>query len=400
MTDQLGQSQVIPYLKELSKSGLFNFTLISCEKKKYYEQNKHIVEDLLKDFPILWEPQIYHKYPPVLSALFDIWNIYRKTKSIQNKSPLDLIHCRSYISSLIGLYFKKKYNIPFIFDMRGFWADERVDGNLWNIKNPLYKSIYNFFKKKEEEFLIHSNAVVSLTESGKKEILKWEQIKISPDKINVIPCCADLKHFSKDTIDKNFVAQFKNKNKIDQADFVLSYLGAIGTWYMLPEMLDFFHLLNIKKGNCKFLFITPEESHELIKKEAAIKGIDSDRLILFHAKRKEVPSLLSISNYSIYFIKPAYSKISSSPTKQAEIMAMGIPAITNKFIGDTENILKESKAGIIIEGFNEECYLEIIDSIIKNKNYFDAEEIRKGASKYYELSKGAEKYLSIYNSIL
>ena len=39
MTDSLGQSQVIPYLKGLSKKG-YQFTIISCEKKENFEQNK------------------------------------------------------------------------------------------------------------------------------------------------------------------------------------------------------------------------------------------------------------------------------------------------------------------------------------------------------------------------
>jgi len=41
MTDPLGQSQVLPYLVNLSASG-YNFTILSCEKKKKYKKNKEI----------------------------------------------------------------------------------------------------------------------------------------------------------------------------------------------------------------------------------------------------------------------------------------------------------------------------------------------------------------------
>jgi hypothetical protein len=37
--------------------------------------------------------------------------------------------------------------------MRGFWADERVEGKIWNVKNPVYRKAYQFFKQKEKEFL-------------------------------------------------------------------------------------------------------------------------------------------------------------------------------------------------------------------------------------------------------
>ena len=54
---------------------------------------------------------------------------------------------------MIGLALKIKYGVKFIFDMRGFWADERLDGNIWNRNNILFKQIYQFFKSKEKQLL-------------------------------------------------------------------------------------------------------------------------------------------------------------------------------------------------------------------------------------------------------
>ena len=51
--------------------------------------------------------------------------------------------------------------------MRGFWADERVDGKLWSLNNIFYKKIYRYFKKKEKEFLQFSDYTISLTKTGK-----------------------------------------------------------------------------------------------------------------------------------------------------------------------------------------------------------------------------------------
>ena len=33
-----------------------------------------------------------------------------------------------------------------LFDTRGFWADERVDGGLWNLKNPIYNYLFEYLK--------------------------------------------------------------------------------------------------------------------------------------------------------------------------------------------------------------------------------------------------------------
>src|SRR6185312_823213 len=155
MTDPLGQSQVIPYLIGLCDKG-FAFTILSFEKKTKYEERKLQIQNLLDSAGIKWSPLIYTKWPPVISTLYDYGRLKRKASQLHQSIKYDLVHCRSYIPALGGVAFKRKCNLPFIFDMRGFWADERVDGNLWNLNNPLFKTIYRFFKKKEIEFIKES----------------------------------------------------------------------------------------------------------------------------------------------------------------------------------------------------------------------------------------------------
>ena len=80
--------------------------------------------------------------PPVLSTLYDLKRMKNSAFSLQRSHYFDAIHCRSYLPGLIALKLKKKFACPFIFDMRGFWADERVDGGMWNLKNPVFKLVY------------------------------------------------------------------------------------------------------------------------------------------------------------------------------------------------------------------------------------------------------------------
>ena len=82
--------------------------------------------------------------------------------------------------------------------MRGFYADERVDGKIWNKNHFIFKHIYNYFKTKEIEFLQESSHTVSLTTAGKKEIESWKLKGQSP--ISVIPCCTDEDLFRKENI--------------------------------------------------------------------------------------------------------------------------------------------------------------------------------------------------------
>ena len=395
MTDPLGQSQVLPYLIGLSKAG-YQFTLISFEKPERYLQNKQTIENICQENNIKWYPLSYTKKPPVLSTLKDIWKLRKTVFQLHKKQPFDLVHCRSYLASLIGLILKQRYKVPFIFDMRGFWADERVDGGLWNMNNIIYRSIYRYFKQKEKKFLTHADAIISLTHAGKEEMLTWGLPATLP--IHVIPCCVDLKHFSDNNINHSLLQSLKHKYGITSENLVISYLGSIGTWYMLDEMLDFFVQVLKKYPKAKLLFITTEPA-SLIVPKANAKGIGNDQLIIESAKREEVPTYISLSHINLFFIKPAYSKKSSSPTKQGEIMAMGIPIVCNNSVGDVEYIIEKSGSGFVVNDFIKEEYDKVVEKFI-NLSSYNPHHIRKGAEKYFSLSEGIKSYENIYSKLL
>src|SRR6476661_4397004 len=139
MTDPLGQSQVIPYLAGLTAHG-YGFTILSCDKPDKYLQQKEYVMELLEPYPIKWISIPYHKNPPVLSSYYDFIMLKKKAKELYIKEKFDLVHTRPGLPALVALWLKKKYGLKFLNDIRGFWADERVDGGMWDMKNPLLKT--------------------------------------------------------------------------------------------------------------------------------------------------------------------------------------------------------------------------------------------------------------------
>jgi glycosyltransferase involved in cell wall biosynthesis len=396
MTDPLGQSQVIPYLQGLSKLG-FHFTLISFEKKDRFEKSGDFIREILKQSNIEWVPLSYTKRPPVLSTISDVIRLRIAAFKLHKQRLFSIVHCRSYITSLVGVEMKKKFGMKFIFDMRGFYADERVDGGLWNLKSPLYRSIYDFFKRKEKNFLTNADYTISLTENGKQEIQSWNTIPNQPIPIQVIPCCADLEKFSPENVDEQKLRELRTSLSISETDFVISYLGSIGTWYMLDEMLDFFKRLLERKPQAKFLFITGEPA-QLVLDKARQKNIAANKFIITAAARDLVPTYLSLSTISLFFIKPVFSKRASSPTKQGEIMGMGIPYVCNAGVGDVDKIVAGTNSGFVVNEFSEADYNKTIERLLSQK--LNRDEIRAGAFKYYSLKQGVENYHFVYRTLI
>ena len=395
MTDPLGQSQVLPYLLGLSKRG-YAFTLVSFEKPGRFEEGKNVIENICEENGIEWHPLVYTKSPPVFSTLKDIRTLKNKIKALHSARAFHLVHCRSYITSLAGMWMKNKWGVKFIFDMRGFWADERTDGGLWNLKNPLYKIVYSYFKKKEREFLQNADYTVSLTENARTEIRSWDTANTFSE-IEVIPCCVDLELFDPRKVSCTQVDLVRQQLQISPGQKVISYVGSIGTWYLLEEMLDFFRQFLIEFPGSIFLFISKDDK-EAIMEVVQKKSIPREAVRIKAAERNEMPLLISMSDYSIFFIKPAFSKKASSPTKQGELMAMGVPVICNHKVGDTSFVVDTYNSGIVIEKFSGSAYQKSLKQLVNMD--FNKEAIRKGAEAYFSLENGIEKYNSIYEKIL
>lgn len=377
MTDPLGQSQVLPYIVGLSKKG-FCFHLISFEKPDRFEKLKADIQQICDQHNITWHPRIYTKKPPLFSTLYDVWRMRKLAFKLHGMHNFSIIHCRSYLSAMVGLAMKNKLNTKFLFDMRGFWADERVDGNIWNLKNPIYKIVYTFFKSQEVKFLSQSDQIISLTHAGKNEMCNWKGMKDLAEKITVIPCCTDLELFK--PMDR------------DSDQFTIGYLGSLGTWYMLTEMLQVYKMILKQIPNAKFHFLTKDDPN-LVYKEAQVLDLDCAKILVEESSRNEIPEKTKNWDFSIFFIRASYSKISSSPTKQGELMGLGIPIICNTGVGDVDQIVKKYNSGIIVN-LEKNLNLDIKKFVTSNKI-----SLHKKAHDIFSLKKGIESYNQIYSKL-
>jgi glycosyltransferase involved in cell wall biosynthesis len=101
---------------------------------------------------------------------------------------------------------------------------------------------------------------------------------------------------------------------------------------------------------------------------------------------------------SIFFIRPTYSKKGSSPTKQGEIMSMGIPVICNSGIGDTDEIIRQTSSGIIVSDFSTAAYDKVIEQL-PEVTQLSPDKIRQSAIDFFSLDKGVERYHDVYQQL-
>ena len=396
MTDPLGQSQVLPYLKGLSEAG-YIFTLISFEKKERLNGSRDIVTKFCSNNNIDWHPLIYTKNPPVLATLRNISRMRRVAIQLHHKKNFSIVHCRSYIPAIVGEYLKRAYQLKFIFDMRGFWVDERIYGKIWNIKNPIYRIIYKYFKRKEIVFFEQCDYCISLTQAGKKEILKWTLKRERPIEIEVIPCCVDTTFFLPKITSEEKV-EWKRRLHITDETYTICYLGNLSTVYLFDEVLRL--ILKLKTVNNNLLFhIFTHEDKGIVKRYLEKYNLKEAKWIFINAlQRQEVPLALSFCDYSIYFIKSSPSSIGISPTRLAELLCCNVKVISNANVGDTQEIIENNNFGFVINDFSEQSINDFVSRFPFEKKYHN-DTLIEYVVKKFDISVGVNRYLKVYNNL-
>jgi glycosyltransferase involved in cell wall biosynthesis len=388
--EPLGESQVIGYLMRLAER--YDITLLSYEKKSDLGGvPEERMRARLTAAGIHWVPLRYHKRLSVVSTGFDVLRGFGYAMRWARQGGAALVHVRSYVPAIVGLALRRIFGLPFIFDMRGFWADERVDAGRWSTRSILYRITKRF----ERRFFEEADAIVSLTEAG-VEAFAHLGYRIRPAVlVEVIPTCADLKRFAPGPKDAALELELGLAGAI-----VVGCSGTMSNWYLRERMLECLAYLVRHLERIKVLIVTRED-HDRLRLDARASGIPQDRLVLARAPFDAMPTYLRLMAFGLFFIKPTFSKRGSAATKLAEFLACGIPVVINPGVGDSERIVRAEAVGVVVRGMSPEGYAhaaEEMDGL--RRDPLLAPRCRQAALKYFDLSVGSAKYAAVYDRLV
>jgi glycosyltransferase involved in cell wall biosynthesis len=384
MLEPLGQSQVLAYLMRLAVGRPIH--LISFEKPADWAnvaERERIARDIAAA-GIVWHPLRYHKRPSALATAWDIacgivvglWLVLRHR--------LGIVHARSYVASVMALALKRLTGVKFVFDMRGFWADERLDGGLW----PREGRMYRVAKWFERRFLLAADHVVSLTHAAVTEIQRFPYLqdgRMPP--FSVIPTCADLTRFT------------PGRRPPAEGGFVLGYVGSAGTWYLFDEVAACFAELLRLRPDARLLVVNRGE-HGHIRERLAAVGVPDAAMELTSATHAEVPGLMARMDAGIFFIKPVFSKQASAPTKLAEFLGCAVPCLANAGVGDMAQVLEGERVGVALASFDPAALQSgLVRLLALAADPGIGPRCAAAAKRHFSLDEGVSRYRSIYEQI-
>ncbi len=382
MLEPLGQSQVLAYQERLAAN--YRVHIVSFERKEDWNRidEREAVARRMQAAGIHWHPLRYHKRFSVLATLWDTavgtvvgWRLIRR-------HSLAIVHARSYVPAMMALMLKRFSGACFIFDMRGFWADERVDGGLW----PRDGVLYRMAKWLERRFLLRANHVVSLTHAAVSEMQGFEYLQGRMPPVTVIPTCANLDRFKPLPGEKD-------------AGFVLGYVGSVGTWYLFDAVAACFARLLALRPDARLLVINRNE-HAYIRERLEAGGVPPEAVELRAATHAAVPAQMARMHAGIFLIKPVFSKQASAPTKLAEFLGCGIPCLSNAGVGDMAEVLEGDRVGVAVKDFDQASLdqgLQQLLALLAEAGI--RERCVASAQRHFSLDEGVAQYQSVYASL-
>jgi glycosyltransferase involved in cell wall biosynthesis len=387
--EPLGESQVVAYLEGLAPR--YGITLVSFEKPRDLADTGRTsaMRERLRRRGVRWIRLRYHKAPSLVATAADLLHGVART-ILARRGRVDVVHARGYVPSVLALCLQRLHGARFVFDMRGFWPDEKVQAGHWRHDSRVFR----LAKRWERRFFESADAIVSLTHAGVAAFPSLGYRIRAGIPIVVIPTCTDLQRFAPASRD----VALARRLGVEGCP-VIGTTGTLSNWYLRQESLRAMGGLAARLPRAKVLLVTRED-HARLREDAAQAGIPGDRLVLAQADFASMPMYVRMMDLGVFFIAPTSSKRGSAATKLGEFLATGVPVLINDGVGDSGAIVREGQAGVVVSSTGDADLRAALPSVLALlDDPCTAQRCRDTARRHFDLRDGIERYASLYEEL-
>lgn len=338
LRDPLAQSQSLPVLTGLARDG-WRFGLVTFEQPqwKLAPEAARAERERLAALGIDWRAHDYTKRPPVLSTAWDVWQGASTLAALVREGGARLVHGRGSIPCAMAQAVLLRCRARFFADADGPLSEEYVDAGIWGAGSLPHQVTGHV----EERALRIADKVAVLT-----EVRRGEVAQLARGPVAVLPCGVDTAHFRPDPAAR---AARRAELGVPEGGRVLVYVGKAGGWYLSEEILDFAReLRDAGAHDWRLLVLTPDPP-ERFEAGARERGVPAT---VRRATRDEMPGWLSAGDAAISFRKATPSQRASSPIKNGEYLACGLPVVSTPGAGDYSALIARERAGVVVAGLD------------------------------------------------
>lgn len=326
LLEPLGASQVVPYVTGLVGEG-FEIEVLSFEKPADLARPP-AVEGLrarLGETGVRWQARAYHARPTLPATLLDVI-VGRRHVARWAARGGRLVHARGYVAGLMGLAAGRR-GARLLFDMRGFWVDERIEAGYWTPGGPPAR----IGRWIEREVLSAADHLTLQTAAGLERVAALSPG--SPPPGTLIRPCTDLERF---TVPLDPREARRALGLPDRPTLV--HAGNLTGWYDGALTVQVGRAFVERTGG-SFVVLTrePDEARRLTRAH----GVEA---VIATAEPADVPRWLQAADAGLALVRDTPAKHASFPVKLGEYLATGLAALVTP-IGD----LPELEDGLVLK---------------------------------------------------
>jgi glycosyltransferase involved in cell wall biosynthesis len=283
---------------------------------------------------------------------------------------------------IAAIRIKRKYGIPFIFEVGDLWPDAPIQMGFVN----------NFFLKQylfalEKKIYQKAESIVALSPSIKASIQKKSPIKT----VHIIPNMADTQFYKPEPK----ISEFEKRYQV-QGKFVVSYIGALG----LANGLDYFiecarasqkadlpvHFILCGDGAMRDYLISTSEKLQL-----------NNLTIIPFQDRDGVQELMNITDASFICYKPFPVLETGSPNKYFDGLAAGKLIMIN-FGGWIRKEIEDECCGFYIDPNQPSVFAKSISPFLQNSQQLKAYQVaaRTLAERKYSRIELSNRFAALF----
>lgn len=393
----LAFSQVARVITALAKRG-FRYRLLSVERKSDLADTARVgrVKDLLSDAGIVWTTVAADLEGSARRSSETLARVGAAALWTASHERLSLVHARGYQAGAIARALRRMTGVPYLFDARGCWIEERSDWFARSVPYALGKFV-------ERGLYRDAAAVVTLTELHANDVIEGAFGKREASSVLAIPTCADYSEF---TIFADRPARPTSativpaevRHRLD-GRAVLGIVGALNRSYLVEPTLALVKLVCDLMPHAHLLVLTQQQRAytELL----AARGIATDRATVASARHDDMPSWLPWVDWGLLLLADTIAKRGSMPTKLAEFFASGVRPVAYGCNSEMTNWVRRAGSGIVLDSIEYGDLLNATRSIVDSTPNIDAlRHARQVTAHHFSLSSGVERYESLLRSLL
>lgn len=393
LTEPLLHSQGLPYIKGLSKAGV-HFDILSFEKPHLVTPDAvDAIQQKLSLYNIGWRRFTYHKRPRFLATLFDVIQGFCFLLRYIPEKKIHIVHARSAIPAIMSYLPARLWRRKFIFDVRGLMAEEYADAGTLKRSSWLFKVL----NRVEKTLIARADGIIVLTEKIAGAFRNGYIAAAKKPRITqIIPCCADLEKYTPQTPDT-----FLRDTLGISGWPVFIYVGSLGSWYALDEMLDFFLAAQRRWRDAQLLIIT-QSDRAMVKNRLSSKGVSEKKTVIMAVDHEAIQRYIALAHVGLLFYKPAFSRCATSPTKLAEYLGCGLPVVVTEGVGDTSELVEREKIGTVLKDVTVSGYQRAVDEIerlLSGNHRETVARCRSAAERYFDIQTGIMLYRKVYGAL-